>query len=119
MSIKWDDFKKESGDFPDRWKAENIGDSVKGKITSLRVATMPDGTQLPSLTIDTTNGEREVLASQSMLLRRLVEIQPKIGDTISIAYTQLEKLNGGRTLKHFDVQITGNSSNAPSADEVI
>ena len=117
MSIKWDDFKKEAGDFPDRWKAENIGDSVKGKITTLRVATLPDGTQLPSITIATATGEREVLASQSMLLRRLVETQPKIGDTISITYTQLEKLNGGRTLKHFDVQIS--TSSAPTADEVI
>lgn len=111
-SINWDNFKKNSGDFPDRWKPDNVGDKIAGRITSIRIANMPDGTSLPSITIATAEGERELLASQSMLIRRLVEIQPVVGDQISIEFTQIEKLNGGRTLKHFTVEHSRNTTTA-------
>ena len=117
MSINWNDFKKTEGDFPERWKPENIGDTVTGKITSIRVATMPDGNQYPSLTLATATGERELLASQSRLLAMLAEKQPRIGDTITITHTDVEKLAGGKTLKHFDVTV--GSGAAPVAAEDI
>ena len=113
MGINWDDFKRpENGEYPERWKPENIGDTIKGKITEIRVATMPDGAQYPSLTLDTGTDRRELLASQTMLLRELVSKQPKIGDIIEVKYDELEKISGGRTLKKFKVQVTkGNASN--------
>ena len=118
MSINWNDFKKnETGDFPERWRPENIGDTVTGKITSIRVATMPDGNQYPSLALKTENGERELLASQTRLLALLAEKQPRVGDTITITHTSMEKLAGGKTLKHFEVVV--NAGAAPVAAEDI
>jgi hypothetical protein len=115
MSIEWDQFKRnESGEYPERWKPENAGDTITGKITQLRVATMPDGTQYPSLTLDCDGVQRELLASQAMLLTRMAALQPKIGDIITITFTQIEKLSGGRTLKHFDVTIDGTTARTES-----
>jgi hypothetical protein len=105
MTINWDNFKKTEGDFPERWRPENNGDTITGKITHIRIATMPDGNTYPSLTLSTTDGEREILASQSRLLSILAEKQPRIGDKITITFTGIEKLNGGKTLKLFEVQI--------------
>ena len=116
MSINWDNFKRpESGDFPERWRPETAGDSIGGKIVAMRVATMPDGNTYPSLTLDNNGVQREVLASQSMLLQRLAALQPKVGDTITIEFTQIEKLAGGKTLKHFNVTI----DSAPTRTESI
>lgn len=106
MSINWDNFKRTEGDYPDRWKPENPGDSISGRIAGIRVATMPDGNQYPSITLDTSSGQREVLASQSQLLQKMAAAQPSIGDTLTIRFTEIEKLNGGKTLKHFDVAVT-------------
>lgn len=116
MSINWDNFKRpDTGDFPERWRPETAGDTIHGKITTIRVATMPDGNTYPSLTIDVGGVHREVLASQAMLLQRLAAIQPKVGDTITIVFTQIEKLAGGKTLKHFNVTIDA----APTRTEPI
>lgn len=118
MSINWDDFKRpEAGDYPNRWKPENIGDQINGKITVVRIATMPDGTQYPSLTVDTDNGLAEVLCSQTLLLKQMVAKQPKVGDNITIKHTAVEKLAGGKTLKHFEVVI--GASPAPSAGNIL
>jgi hypothetical protein len=105
MSINWQDFAKPTGDF-NKWKPENEGDAIAGVITGLRVATMPDGNKYPSFTIDVNGVATEVLASQTQLLRILAEKKPAVGDTISITFTRLEKLQGSKTLKHFDVTVT-------------
>lgn len=116
MSINWDTFKRpESGDFPERWRPETAGDSISGKIVAMRVATMPDGNTYPSITLDCNGVQREILASQSMLLQRLAAMQPKIGDNITIVFTQIEKLAGGKTLKHFTVEV----DSAPTRTESI
>ena len=106
MSIDWSKFQQASpGDYPERWRPENPGDEISGVIAAMRVATMPDGTQYPSITLKTASGERELLASQAMLLRGMAQHQPKIGDTLSIRFTEIEKLSGGRTLKHFSIDV--------------
>lgn len=109
MSINWNEFERPTGDYPDRFKFENEGDTVSGKITQIRVATMPDGSRYPSITIDTGERTVEVLASQTQLLRLLASTQPKTGDQITITHTNVEKLAGGKTLKHFTIDT------APSA----
>lgn len=101
MSINWDNFKRTD----DRWKPENPGDTITGVITAMRVATMPDGTDIPSINIRTAEGEREVLISQSQLLQKMAALQPKIGDNITIRFTDIEKLTGGKTLKKFEVSV--------------
>ena len=103
MSIDWSTFERPSE--YNRWKPETEGQIITGLIKSIRVATMPDGNKYPSLTITVDGNDVEVLASQTMLLRQLAETKPTAGDKITIQYTRLEKLNGGKTMKHFTVKV--------------
>lgn len=115
-TIDWDKFKKNTtGDYPERWKPENVGDKITGKVLSIRVATMPDGAQYPSITLETATGQAEVLASQTQLLSLLAAKQPNIGDVLTIEHTGIEKLSGGRTLKQFNVE-TQAGKNEPAGD---
>lgn len=117
MSINWEDFERPaSGDY-NRWKPENEGDQIKGTITTIRIATMPDGNKYPSLTIDVAGDKFEMLASQTQLLRILAEKKPTVGDTIDIKFTKTEKLAGNKTLKHFEVTVT--KATALTAEEII
>jgi hypothetical protein len=101
MSV-WDEFKTAE----DRWKPENPGDSIAGTIVGIRVATMPDQTRIPQLTVRKDDGsEVSLLASQSQLQRKLALLDPVPGQRIAIAFTHVENLQGGRTLKHFDVAV--------------
>lgn len=101
MSI-WDEFRQAD----DRFKFENPGDSIAGTITGLRIATMPDNTRLPQLTIKRDDGtEASVLASQAQLQRKLAALDPQAGQRIAIAFTHVEQLQGGKTMKHFDVAV--------------
>jgi hypothetical protein len=107
MSIEWSQFERSSsGEFPDRWKPENEGDRISGTVKTIRIATMPDGNRYPSLTIVSSGVERQVLASQVQLLRLLAEKKPQAGDTLTIVFTHVEKLQGGKTMKHFTVDVT-------------
>lgn len=101
MSI-WDEFKTAD----DRWKPENPGDTIAGTLIGLRVATMPDGSRIPQLTIRKDDGtEASVLASQKQLQAKLAAADPQPGSRIGISFTHMEQLQGGRTLKHFDVAV--------------
>jgi len=104
MAIDWNEFDKPLGEF-NRWKPENEGDAIAGVLKSMRIATMPDGKRYPSLTIVAAGVDTDVLASQVILLRQLAEKKPQPGDTIKITYTRLEKLAGGKTMKHFTVEV--------------
>jgi hypothetical protein len=118
MTIEWSQFERNSsGEFPDRWKPENEGDRISGTVKSIRIATMPDGNRYPSITIVSNGVEREVLASQVQLLRLLAEKKPQAGDTLTIVHTRVEKLQGGKTMKHFTVEVVKGSR--PSADDLV
>lgn len=104
MSIDWNQFERASGDF-NRWKPEKEGDEISGIIKTVRIATMPDGNRYPSLTISTGGIDYDVLASQTQLLRLLAEKKPQPGDLITIKHTRVERLAGGKTMKHFTVEI--------------
>jgi hypothetical protein len=116
MSIDWNQFERASGDF-NRWKPENEGDTISGVIKTVRVATMPDGNRYPSLTIASNGVDYDVLASQTQLLRLLAEKKPQPGDTVKISFTRTEKLAGGKTMKHFTVDVT--KGKPTSADDII
>jgi len=117
MTIDWNQFDRPAGDFPDRWKPENEGDEIAGVVKSVRIATMPDGNRYPSLTINVSGVEREVLASQTQLLRLLAEKKPQPGDLVHIKFTRVEKLAGGKTMKHFVVDVSKAKQN--TADDII
>lgn len=112
MTSIWDDAAiKSGGEFV---KFENVGDEVAGTITDLRTHTFDDGKVVPQILIDTDDGEeRTITAGQVRLKAALVEQRPEVGDHIKVKFTQNEKRAGGKTLKHFDVEVS--RGGAPAA----
>lgn len=111
---------KVGGDFV---KFENVGDSVSGKVISIGAHRWDDGSVSPQLLIQTSEldadgnaVEKTVTAGQIRLKAALAEKRPEAGDYITIKFTQIEKRQGGKTLKHFDVDVqkgAGGFSSAP------
>lgn len=107
MSL-WDDpSMKIGGDYV---KFETVGDSVAGTLLSVGAHKWEDGSVSPKLLIDTGEGEKTVTAGQIRLKAALAEARPEAGDKIKITLTQIEKRQGGKTLKHFDVEVKRGSS---------
>jgi hypothetical protein len=103
MSI-WDDPElRAGGDF---FNFNEAGDTISGTIQAIRVQRWPDGKVDPQLLLTTDAGEEKtVTAGQVRLKAALAEQRPEAGDHITLTLTQIEKRTGGKTLKHFDVQI--------------
>lgn len=96
-------------------KFENVGDSVQGKLVSVGLHKWDDGSASPKLIIETSEGEKIVTAGQIRLKAALAEQRPDAGDEIKITLTQIEKRQGGKTLKHFEVLVKrGNGSAKPA-----
>jgi hypothetical protein len=104
MSI-WDDPDlRVGGEFV---KFENPGDSVSGTVTAVRAHRFDDGSVAPQVLITTDDGEeRTITAGQIRLKAELATQRPEPGDHIVITHTEVEKRSGGKTLKHFSVQVT-------------
>jgi hypothetical protein len=78
----WDSFG--SGD---RFKFVNPGDMIEGEMVGLSATDFGGtGDPTPVLTIRTADGDRDVTASQRVLVSRLAEQAPEVGDHISIRY---------------------------------
>jgi len=85
---------------------ETPGDTVTGTILAIRKHTFPDGKTAAELIIRKDDGEEvTVTAGQVMLARKLAELRPAEGDRIGIQFVRTEKRDGGKTLKHFEVQV--------------
>lgn len=113
MSI-WDDPElAQGGEFV---AFENVGDHIAGVVQVVRIQTFDDGKRVPQLLIVADDGEdRTITAGQARLKAKLLELRPEAGDHIAITMTDLEKRSGGKTLKHFDVQLRrGGSAGAPA-----
>ena len=113
-------------------KFESVGDKCVGTIDGIAIHTFQDGKRAPKLYIRDDDGEVATLtAGQFELKTKLAELRPEVGDRIAIVYTSQERLEGGKTLKRFDVQVKRNggaaapvpasavSSSAVSADELL
>ena len=88
-------------------KFEKVGDTVSGVITAIRAHTFDDGKTVAQLLIDTDDGEETTLtAGQVRLKAALVEQRPEVGDHLKVTMTEVEKRGGGKTLKHFAVDVT-------------
>ncbi|WP_269939050.1 hypothetical protein [Arthrobacter sp. HY1533] len=86
---------------------DNPGDFVSGTISLIRPHVFNDGSVAAQLFITTDNGEEvTVTAGQIKLKIELVRLRPEAGDHIMIRYAQKEQRAGGKTLKHFEVQVT-------------
>jgi hypothetical protein len=115
-TIDWGEFQGSSGDWQ-KFRFEAVGDSIAGEIVELRIATMPDGTRMPALTIKTEdNSEWSLLASQMGLQRALAQHRPATGDTIAIVYTGDGEAKPGKSApKLFDVVIKRGDDAVPAA----
>lgn len=116
MSV-WDNPElRVGGDFV---KFDNVGDSVAGTITAIRPHRWDDGSVCPQIFLATDDGEEKTItAGQIKLKNLLAEQRPETGDHITISLTDTEKRAGGKTLKHFTLEVrrgTGTTSGASSA----
>lgn len=90
----WDSFG--SGD---RFKFVNPGDTIEGEVVGLSATDFGGTAELtPVLTVRTDDGDRDVTASQRVLMSRLAEQAPEVGDQISIRYDgEADKARPGRS----------------------
>jgi hypothetical protein len=111
MSI-WDDPELHVSD--DYVKFETPGDTITGTITALRIHRFDDK-PVPQIVIRTPEGhDRTVTGGQARLKALLTEKRPDVGDTITITMTNVEKRAGGKTLKHFEVEVGKGTGPAPA-----
>ena len=111
MSI-WDDPELHVSD--DYVKFETPGDTITGTITALRNHRL-DEKPVPKIVIRTAEGhDRTVTGGQARLKPLLTEKRPDVGDTITITMTNVEKRAGGKTLKHFEVEVGKGTAPAPA-----
>jgi hypothetical protein len=117
MSV-WDDPElRAGGDFI---TFEQVGDNAAGTVQAIRVKRWDDGKVSPEILLTTDDGEEKTLtAGQIKLKTLLAEQRPEVGDHITVKLTDIEKRSGGKTLKHFSLDIRrGNgaaSAPAPAA----
>jgi len=97
-------------------KFENQGDTVTGVIVDIGIQTWQDGSKSPKLILRTATGDRVLTASQVQLKTRLTELRPNVGDTIKVTLTGVQKLNGGKTMKQFDVAV---KQGQPAGDDLL
>lgn len=103
MSI-WDDAEiRTGGEFI---KFDAVGDTVTGTITAIRKHQFDDGKVVPQIFLDVDGEERTLTAGQVRLKAELALQRPEVGDTLTVTLSNVEKRNGGKTLKHFDVLVT-------------
>lgn len=111
MSI-WDDPELQISD--DYVKFENPGDTITGTITAIRIHRFDDKA-VPQVIVRTPDGrDRTITGGQARLKALLAEKRPEVGDTITVTMTNIEKRAGGKTLKHFELEV-GNTGTAPTA----
>jgi hypothetical protein len=111
MSV-WDEVSA-GGDYV---RFDKVGDSVAGTVTAVRAQRWDDGTVSPQLLLVTDDGEEKTVTAGAIRLKMaLAEKRPDKGDHIRITLTDEEKRGGGKTLRHWDVQVTPGNGAAPAA----
>lgn len=93
----------------------NIGDTVSGVVLDITAHRWEDGKVSPQLLLDVDGEQKTVTAGQVRLKAALAEQKPEAGDRITITLTDIEKRQGGKTLKHFDVVVGRGGAAAPKA----
>lgn len=113
MSI-WDDPDLQAGG--DFISFENIGDGVSGTINAIRTHRFDDGKVVPQILLTTDDGEEKTLtAGQVRLKAELAEKRPEAGDHLTVRLSEIEKRSGGKTLKHFTVEVNRGGAPATAA----
>lgn len=115
MSI-WDD--PELAVNNDFVKFENVGDTVTGTIQTIKAHRFDDNNVVPQILLTTADGDEKTLtAGQTKLKLLLLEQRPEVGDTVTITLTDIEKRGGGKTLKHFSLDVKrAGAAQVPTSD---
>jgi len=113
MNDFWSEF-SQSGDFV---KFDNVGDTVAGTITAVRRHMFEDGKVVPQIELDTADGPKTLTAGQVRLKALFAEKRPNVGDYVTVTMTDIEKRQGGKTIKSFSL-VVGPQSSAPAAAPV-
>lgn len=88
-------------------KFEAVGDTISGTVNAVRAHRFEDGSVAPQVLVTTDDGEeRTITAGQVRLKAELATQRPEPGDHIKVTFTDIEKRSGGKTLKHFSVEVT-------------
>lgn len=112
MSI-WDDPElKVNNDF---YTFEAVGDTAAGTVQRIGVKRWDNGQVSPEILLLTDDGdERTLTAGQVRLKSLLAEQRPEVGDHVTIVLTEIEKRAGGKTLKHFSLDVKRGTGQATS-----
>lgn len=87
-------------------KLDNVGDTAAGVIQVIRPHKFDDGSVAPQILLVTDQGEERTLtAGQIRLKTELASQRPEAGDHIRVTLTQIEQRAGGKSLKHFAVEV--------------
>lgn len=86
-------------------KFDAPGDTVTGVVKAIRKHVWDDGSVSPQLLLDVDGEDKTVTAGQIRLKAALAEKRPQPGQTITITLSDIEKRSGGKTLKHFTVDV--------------
>jgi len=86
-------------------------------VTGVYAHRFDDGKVVPKIMLDTEDGEVALTAGQVRLKAALSEKRPEVGDKLTVTMTEVEKRAGGKTLKHFDVDVVKSGTPAPAASE--
>jgi hypothetical protein len=119
MTSVWDDPDLRGGNGA-YVKFDAIGDTVTGTVVNITAHRWDDGSVSPQVLLDTADGEKTVTAGQVRLKSALAEQRPERGDAITITLSDIEKRSGGKTLKHFTVNVVraGDVAAVPQAATV-
>lgn len=111
----WDDPElKSGGDFV---TFDKVGDKVSGTINAVRSHRFDDGKVVPQILLTTDDGEEKTLTGGAIRLKlALVEQRPEPGDHLTVELTQEEKRSGGKTLRHWNVQVKRGNGQPAQAD---
>lgn len=110
MSDSWDGLP--NGNFA-KW--ENPGDEIAGDIVGKGIGEDMQGGQVPQIVVRLDDdSEVTITASQAQLRAKLLAAKPNVGDRIKVTFTQSENRSGGKTLKHFEVQVKAGGAKNPT-----
>lgn len=104
MTFQWDKYKT-----GDQFKFDVPPKTLAGILLNIGEFKGINGDTVPTLSVNTTEGPRSVICGQAVLISRLAEAAPQIGDHIEITYTGDDVANkkpGQNAAKLFDVKVT-------------
>lgn len=90
------------------WKADVEGKKIHGRIVEIWT-NRKDDESTPVINLTTADGEAwSIWVSQFVLRRKIADLAPQVGDTITVRYDGSTKIDAGKTLKEFTVAVNGN-----------